>query len=172
MRKHSIHSCGWGSDYTCDVSVKTGCDYWLQIEDGYANHKSAPKRLLSSPQHQDNAKIPEPGSHVHDYECTYCKQIDYCNNLMNELLHLIKRLQRVQNTAAILVFNRREYDRITAALVTLHLHWLPVKYRIKFKTLLIVFKGLHDKAPTYTQEMTTPSKIKSYSIRFNEERVL
>ena len=79
----------------------------------------------------------------------------------------------MQNTAARLVFNLRKYDRITPApdpaLVTLH--WLPVKYRIEFKTLLIVFKGLHDKAPTYIQEIITPSKSKRYSIRSNEERV-
>ena len=97
-------------------------------------------------------------------------QIDYCNSLMNGLPeNLIKKLQRVQNTAARLVFNLRKYDRITPALVTLH--WLPVKYRIEFKTLLIVFKGL-GKAPIYIQEMITPSKSKRYSIRSNEERVL
>ena len=98
-------------------------------------------------------------------------QIDYCNSLMNGLPeNLFKKLQRVQNTAARLVFNLRKYDHITPALVTLH--WLPVKYRIEFKTLLIDFKGLHGKAPTYIQEMTIPSKIKRYSIRSNEERVL
>ena len=75
-------------------------------------------------------------------------QIDYCNSLMNGLLeNLIKKFQRVQNTAARLVFNLRKYDRITLALVTLQ--WLPVKYRIEFQTLLIVFKGRHGKAPTY-----------------------
>ena len=98
-------------------------------------------------------------------------QIDYCNSLMDGLPeNLIKKLQRVQNTAARLVFNLRKYDRITPALVTLN--WLPVKYRIEFKTLLIVFKGLHDKSPTYIKEMITPSKGKRYSIRSNEERVL
>ena len=98
-------------------------------------------------------------------------QIDYCNSLMNGLPeNLIKKLQRVQNTAARLVFNLRKYDRITPTLVTLQ--WLPVKYRIEFKTLLIVFKGLHGKAPIYIQEMITPSKSKRYSIRSNEERVL
>ena len=98
-------------------------------------------------------------------------QVDYCNSLMNGLPeNLIMKLQRVQNTADRLVFNLRKYDRITPALVTLH--WLPVKYWIEFKTLLIVFKGLDGKAPTYIQEMITPSKSKRYSIRSNEERVL
>ena len=59
---------------------------------------------------------------------------------------------------------------ITPELVTLH--WLPVKYRIKFKTLSIDFKGLHGNPPTYMQEMITPSKSKRYSIWSNEERVL
>ena len=62
------------------------------------------------------------------------------------------------------------YNRITPALVTLH--WLPVKYRIEFKTQLIVFKGLPGKAPTHIQEMIAPSKSKRYSIRSNEECVL
>ena len=54
-------------------------------------------------------------------------QIDYCNSWMNGLPeNLIKKLQRVQNTAARLVFSLRKYDRITPALVTLH--WLPIKY--------------------------------------------
>ena len=83
-------------------------------------------------------------------------QIDYSYSLMNGLPeNLIKKLQRVQNTAARLVFNLRKYDHPTPALVTLH--WLPVKYWIEFKTLLIVLKGLHGKAPTCIQEMITPS---------------
>ena len=53
----------------------------------------------------------------------------YRANVINGLPeHLIKKLQRVQNTAARLAFNLRKYDHITPALVTLH--WLPVKYRI------------------------------------------
>ena len=85
--------------------------------------------------------------------------IDYCSSLMNGLPdNLTKKLQRVQNTAARLVFNLTKYDCITPTLVMLH--WLPVKYQIEFKTLLIVFKGLHGKAHTYIQKMLTPSKTK------------
>ena len=70
------------------------------------------------------------------------RQNDCCKGLMNgPPENLIKKLQRVQNTAAKLVFNLRKCDHIIHTLVT-H-HWLPVKNRIEFKTLLTVFKGLH-----------------------------
>ena len=83
-------------------------------------------------------------------------QIDYCNSLMSELpATLIKKVQRVQNTAARLVYRLGKYDHITPALITLH--WLPVKYRIEFKILLLVFKGLHNMAPSYIKEMLVPA---------------
>ena len=98
-------------------------------------------------------------------------QIDYCNSLMNGLPEILtKKLQRVQNTAARLVFDLRKYDRITPALVTLH--WLPVKYRIVFKTLLLIFKGLHGMAPNYIQDMLVPSTSKRYAMRSNETCLL
>ena len=103
-----------GPDHTCDVSGKPGCDFLLQFENGYANHKSLPKRLLSSPQHQENLKIPEPGSHVHDYTCIYYKP-DWLLQQFDEWTskNLIKKLQHVQNTAARVVFTLRKYDHIT-----------------------------------------------------------
>ena len=84
--------------------------------------------------------------------------------------NLIYKLQRVQNTAARQVFSLKKYYRITPALVTLH--WLPVKYRIEFKPLLITLKGLHGKATSYIQEVITPSKSRRYSMRSNEACIL
>ena len=43
-------------------------------------------------------------------------------------------------------------------------HWRPAEYRIEFKTLMIAFKGLHGKAPRYTQEIITPSESRRYSM--------
>ena len=98
-------------------------------------------------------------------------QIDYCNSLMNGLpAHLIKKLQRVQNTAARLVYKLRKYDHISPALIALH--WLPVKYRIKFKTLLIVYKRLHGMAPVYISDMLERCTSTRYSLRSNNACVL
>src|SRR3989442_15129280 len=57
----------------------------------------------------------------------------------------IKRLQRVQNSLARVIFSSlKRYDHITPALVKLH--WLPIHKRIKFKiatiTLTITLKDL------------------------------
>ena len=75
-------------------------------------------------------------------------RIDYANSLLygaNETD--LKRLQRLQNKAARLVFACGR-DQSSSQLLTT-LHWLPVKERIRFKILLYVYKSLHGEAPSY-----------------------
>ncbi|TWW69195.1 hypothetical protein D4764_18G0000010 [Takifugu flavidus] len=36
------------------------------------------------------------------------------------------------------------------------LHWLPVKFRIIFKTLLLTYKVLRGLAPSYLEELVIP----------------
>ena len=33
------------------------------------------------------------------------------------------------------------------------LHWLPVKFRIEFKILLLTYKALSDRAPSYLKDL-------------------
>ena len=60
---------------------------------------------------------------------------------------LDKHLQVVQNLAAHVVTGSRKFDHITPVLRDLH--WLPIRQRILFKLAMIVFKCLHDLAPSY-----------------------
>ena len=61
-------------------------------------------------------------------------KLDNCNSMLAGLLqYLLDKVQGVHNVAAWLVSRTCEYDRITPAK---ELHWLRVKQRIIFKTLL------------------------------------
>jgi hypothetical protein len=78
---------------------------------------------------------------------------------LNSLLYGIpdtqlKRLQKVQNCAARLIVRQKKIDHITPILKDLH--WLPVKYRIDYKILLLVFKCVIGKAPEYLSSLITP----------------
>jgi hypothetical protein len=79
-------------------------------------------------------------------------RIDSCNSLLQGLPDKeIQRLQRLQNATARLVCLIKRTEHITPILYKLH--WLPVYQRIKFKTLLLTFKCLHNLAPSYLCEL-------------------
>ena len=73
-------------------------------------------------------------------------RIKYCNSLLYGLSeYQLDKLQRVQNMCARLICNERKYCHITPLLIDLH--WLPVKFRIELKFLLIVFRIFNGLAP-------------------------
>ena len=64
--------------------------------------------------------------------------IDNCNSLLYGISNYnINRLPQIQNGAARIVTNTRKYVHITPILE--NLHWLPVRQRIHFKILLIIY---------------------------------
>ena len=84
--------------------------------------------------------------------CFIISRIDYCNSLLYGISEeSLDKLQRVQNPAARLIFGLRKYDNISKYLIKLH--WLPVRWRIKYKIALITYKTLNDDGPEYLREL-------------------
>ena len=82
-------------------------------------------------------------------------RLDYCNALLVGIPdYQMKRLQKVQNTAARILTKTRKYDHITHILKSLH--WLPVDKRIEFKINLLTYKCLHGEGPEYLTELLSP----------------
>ena len=70
-------------------------------------------------------------------------RLDYGNSLLIGTTDANqKRLQRIQNRAARLIFSLKRRDHITPYLEKLH--WLPVSQRINFKMLTLMFQCLDD----------------------------
>ena len=97
-------------------------------------------------------------------------KLDYCNSLLYGIpKYLVCRLQRVQNTAARIVTLTRKYDSITP--IMFKLHWLPVHSRIIFKLLLLVYKALNGKAPSYISSLLSHRNC-SRSLRSSGQELL
>ena len=79
-------------------------------------------------------------------------RLDYCNSLLTGISDiLLKRLQNIQRTSARLITRKRKYDHVTADLIDLH--WLPIRQRIDFKILVLVYKSIHEQSPRYISNM-------------------
>ena len=77
-------------------------------------------------------------------------------------VHLLK-LQRLQNTAARLISNVPGYSHITP--IPCSLHWLPIKFGIGFKILLITFKAIYGYAPVYLIAFIAIKEQPCYNLR-------
>lgn len=81
-------------------------------------------------------------------------KLDYCNACFaNVPAYQITKLQRVMNAAVRMIYNLRKREHVTPYLNKAH--FLPVKFRIKFKLCLLVYKALNRIAPDYMTEMLT-----------------
>ena len=82
--------------------------------------------------------------------------VDYCNSVLSGITVVqTDRVQRILNAAARLLLRIQKFAPV-AALIRDHFHWLPATQRIRFKILLLVSKCIHQRAPSYLQELCVP----------------
>ena len=98
--------------------------------------------------------------------------LDYVNSAFISLpTSDINKMQRVQNAAAKFVFNLKRMDSSREALKILHL--LPIKFRIQFKILLLVYKCLNGLAPSCLSELLVlKSTTSRLGLRSTSDRTL
>ena len=90
--------------------------------------------------------------------------LGYSNCIFHGLPNSTKQqMQNIHNYGAVLVIGRRKYDSNKKALA--ELHWLPVKSRIKFKILVLVFKFLREEAPDYLMNLLVRCTESTHNLR-------
>ena len=79
-------------------------------------------------------------------------KLDYCNSLlMGTPSSVIQPMQKVQNTAACLIFRAPHHKNCTPLLQ--QLHWLPINEWIKYKTACLCYIIITGFLPSYLFEL-------------------
>ena len=98
-------------------------------------------------------------------------RIDYCNSLLcGAPDYQLAKLQRVQKSAARLVYEEGKFCHITPLLKKLH--WLPITYRIRFKIALLTYEAMSGLAPSYITDLISIKIDVKYSLRSGNELLL
>ena len=86
------------------------------------------------------------------------------------MTHLDPVVVYIQNNAVRFIFNIYGLEKRQSITPYLkELHFLPVRFRIKFKIALLVFKCLNNLAPIYLIEILTLRNIKPHSLRLDDD---
>ncbi len=95
---------------------------------------------------------------------------DYSNSFFMSLSKTsMNSLNLVQNAAAKLLNKSTKRSHVTPILMSLH--WLPIKFRLQFKILVILFTAMHGDASAYIEELLQPYNT-GRTVRFTDQSLL
>jgi len=82
--------------------------------------------------------------------------VDYSNSILHRASAAnVQPLQNVLKPAARIILHKRMFDHITTDIRD-RLHWLLFQQRIEYKACVLVYKCLHQAAPTYLTQLCSP----------------
>ena len=97
-------------------------------------------------------------------------RLDYCNSLLYGTSESnLNKLQRVQNDLARVVL-RAPWGCHAAPLLR-DLHWLPIRFRIRYKVALMTYKARHSKEPGYLHSILH-DYIPTRALRSSDQHLL
>ena len=83
-------------------------------------------------------------------------RLDYCSALLcGAREDVLRQLERLQRQAARVVCKKYKNDHTSVTELMWGLHWLPIRARIQYKILLLVYKAFTNGSPTYLADMMT-----------------
>ena len=98
-------------------------------------------------------------------------KLDYCNAILYGLPEsTLKHFTRVQNLSARFISRHGKHEHITPVLK--QLHWLPIRQRIHYKVLILIFKSLNGLAPAYLEELIKRRPMKRTRADSNNDLVI
>ena len=98
-------------------------------------------------------------------------KLEYCNSLFNSSpMYMLERLQKVQNSAARLIFQCRKHNHISPLLMSLH--WLPINARIEYKLSVISHSFVLGLFPTYLSDLLSVYRPKRNLCSSSDNRIL
>ena len=95
----------------------------------------------------------------------YCYSLFYCSPM-----YMLERLQKVQNSAARLIFQCRKKNHISPLLMSLH--WLPINARIEYKLSVICHYLCSGLSPIYLSDLLLVYTPKRNLRSFSDNRIL
>ena len=80
-------------------------------------------------------------------------KLDYWNSqLIGSTKKDLQKLQRIQNMASRIIYQKRKYDSVTPCLMDLH--WLRIQERVVYKVAVLMFHCIiEDTAPVYLKNL-------------------